>query len=279
MTKYGVTAAGIVGIGVALWLIVHYSSASRASEDRPEPDSPVGERLAWSTGRVAGMIAAAFVASGLVLGLGGRLLMRVVASTSSSAAQGRVTDADEVVGDVTIGGSVSLVIFATFAGLVGLLIYVLLRRWLPDRSLLAGLATACIGAGLLARPSGLLEPDNEDFVILSPTWLAVLLVMALMLLFGLLLAVLADSWAQSWPRPAASLKGIAGLVPLLLTIPLVIGAVITAMAIAYTTFVTPLAARTTRLRAVDAVGVWVVGALAVVGASWTFLAAGEILTI
>ncbi len=69
--------------------------------------------------------APACVAGFLVPGLGGRLFMRVLAATSGSGAQGRLTEADEVVGDITFDGSLGFVIF------VGLVIPVAAALRLP----------------------------------------------------------------------------------------------------------------------------------------------------
>ena len=48
---------------------------------------------------------AGFGAGITVLGTGGRLAMRLLALTAGPAAQGRLTEADEVVGEITVGGT------------------------------------------------------------------------------------------------------------------------------------------------------------------------------
>ena len=60
---------------------------------------------------IAAIVGAGLVAGFLVPGLGGRLFMRLMAATSGSAAQGKLTEAEEVVGEITLGGSVGFVIF------------------------------------------------------------------------------------------------------------------------------------------------------------------------
>src|SRR5438270_9353032 len=75
------------------------------------------------------------VAGVLVGGMGGRLIMRILAATSGAGAQGLQTQADETVGKVTSNGTMGLIIFAgLFFGIAGGLIYVALRRWLPGRA-------------------------------------------------------------------------------------------------------------------------------------------------
>src|SRR3954471_11589349 len=66
---------------------------------------PFGERLAVTVGRTGGMLAGAYLAGVLTIGAGIRLMMRVLAATSPDDVQGRQTEADEVIGRVTLGGS------------------------------------------------------------------------------------------------------------------------------------------------------------------------------
>ena len=56
----------------------------------------------------------------LAAGAGGRLAMRLLAVTAGDRAQGRITEADEVVGEVTVGGTIGFIVFGgLFAGLCG----------------------------------------------------------------------------------------------------------------------------------------------------------------
>ena len=226
------------------------------------------------------MVAGAVVAGVLVLGGGGRLMMRLLAVTSPDEVQGLLTDADEEVGAVTVDGTVGFVLFiGLFGGLVSLGLLVLLRRWLPDRSLLAGLFAAGIGAGIFARPTDLLNPDNRDFAILSPSWLAVTLGVGVIVLFGLTLAVMVDRWAPRWPRPTRSAKGVASALPL---VPLVVFPPMLAAVVAgtgFAAFVAPKATELPWLGRLDAVAKVVVAAIALLGATSALLAALEILTL
>ena len=278
MDRYLVSVIGVAAWGGALWLIVGLRSTRRAAPTRDPGDGP-GARLASATGRVAGMAAGGLVAGVLVLGFGGRLLMRVLAATSPDSAQGRLTEAEEVVGAITLGGTLELVLFVgVFGGVAGLVLYAVLRRWLPDRSLVAGLVTAGIGAGLLAVPSGLVDPENRDFTILDPVWLAVALCLGLIVTFALLGAVLMDRWAASWPTPDRSVAGIAGLlpfIPLLLLPPVAVG---TAGAIAWCAARPTSSAPGSRLRATDTVVRSVALAAGCAGGAWTLASASQILT-
>lgn len=273
-----VTVAGVVAWALAIALVVRWRSTRRQPATAPPDDATTGERAARATARVAGSVAGALVAGLLVPGLVGRLMMRVLAATSPDEAQGRVTDADEVVGEVTVGGTLGLVLFVGLGGgLLALAGFAVLRRWLPERSLLAGLVGAGIGAGLLARPSGLLDPENRDFAILEPTWLAVAFAVGLLVTFGLLGAVLIDRWSASWPRPSRSAVGVASVLPL---VPLVLGvtpAIAALAAIAFLTFAAPALARSQWLAPLDRVLRVLTIAAAVAGAVWTAASAAQIL--
>lgn len=278
MDRVIVTGLGVAAWGTALWLIARL----RATERVPAvaaPGSSAGARIQQSTARVAGSVAGGMVAGVLVLGFGSRLLMRILAATSPSAAQGRLTDADEVVGEITLGGTMFLVAgVGMFGGLAGVLGFSLLRRWLPHRSLAAGALGSTIGAGLVARPTGVLDPDNHDFTLLSPAWLAMVLVVAMLLTFGLLAAVLVDRWSASWPVPGRSVKGVAGVLPIALLFAAITPGVAALVAIGVGALVAPAVREARWLRAADPALRGLVWLGAGLGAIATVVAAGEILT-
>lgn len=219
MLKTGVT------IGCAAFMVVAAVLAIRLRSTQRMPPSPLtgeeafGERLAVTTGRVGGMLVGALLSGILTVGAGGRLLMRVLASTSSDGVQGRLTEADAVIGKVTVGGSVFIVVFIGMgAGVAGLALYPALRRWLPRRSTAAGVVGVAIGAGLLLRPSGLLSSSNSDFSLLGPVPLAVAIVLTTLVLFGATFGVLVDHLAPRWPRPGKSARGVMSLAPFALIV-------------------------------------------------------------
>ena len=46
----------------------------------------------------------------LIVGAGGRLAMRLLAATAGEGAQGRETEAEEIVGQITTGGTIEFVL-------------------------------------------------------------------------------------------------------------------------------------------------------------------------
>lgn len=219
MLKAGVT------IGCAAAMVAAAVLAVRLRHTRRTPSpitggEPFGERLAVTVSRTGGMLIGAYFGGVLTIGAGGRLMMRVLAATSSDDVQGLQTEADETIGEVSGGGSAFLIVgIGIGAAVVGLALFTILRRWLPDRSLAAGLVGVAIGAGLLVRPAGLISSANRDFTLIAPVALAVALCLATFVLFGATFGVLVDHLAPRWPRPGLSPHGVASVLPFTLLLP------------------------------------------------------------
>ncbi len=219
MLRAGVT------IGCAAAMVIAAVLAVRLRDTRRTPSpltgsEPFGERLAVTVGRAGGMLLGASLAGVLTIGAGSRLMMRVLAVTSSDDVQGLRTEADEVIGRVNAGGTTFLIVVVGMgAATAGLVLFLALRRWLPDRSLIAGLVGVAIGAGLLVRPSGLIASDNTDFALVEPVALAMGLCLAMIVLFGATFGVLVDRLAPQWPRPGWSVHGVVSVLPFGLLLP------------------------------------------------------------
>ena len=140
---------------------------------------------------VGGALAAGLAAGVLAAGAGGRLVMRLLALTSPEA-EGSITEAGEVVGEISLDGTLGFIVFAGLpAGFLSGVLYALLRPVLP-RGRAGG---AALGVLLLVLAGTRIEPlraDNLDFKILGPAWLAVLAFTVLALFQGLLTAALAE---------------------------------------------------------------------------------------
>jgi hypothetical protein len=176
--------------------------------------------LAVIAGVGAGVIAA---------GAGGRLVMRLLAVTAGDAAQGRITEADQVVGRISASGTVEFVAFtALFFGTATGGAYLLLRRWLPAGRA-GGLA---YGVLLLLLAGTRLEPlraSNVDFDLVGPGWLSVVAFSALVLFHGMLVAALAGRASRAVPLLAREPRAIAAHAPLLLLAPLAVVVLILAL--------------------------------------------------
>lgn len=282
-----------ITIGCAAAMIVAAVLAVRLRHTMRTPSplsgsEPFRERLAITMGRTGGMLLGAFLAGVLTIGAGGRLMMRVLAATSPDNVQGLRTEADEIVGQVSVGGSVFLIVIVGMgAALVGLALFTLLRSWLPDRSLAAGLVGVAIGAGLLVRQVGLLSSSNSDFTLVAPVTLAVALCLATLVLFGATFGVLVDHLAPRWPRPGWSPLGIASVLPFAVLLPAPPFFVAVAIAVLVGTLAPTLRYRAKRNDPVRPdvghpnarLGPVLVMALGALGSLSVVVAAGQVLTL
>jgi hypothetical protein len=165
-------------------------------------------------------VAAGVGAGILAAGAGGRLIMRLLAVTAGPAAQGRITEAEEVVGRITVDGTIGFVVFTgLFSGLATGFLYLLVRRWLPE-----GRAGGLVYGGLLlvltATRLDPLRPGNPDFDLVGPGWLSVAAFTALVGFHGVLLATLAARLSRAVPPLGSGPRAIVAYAPLLLLLPL-----------------------------------------------------------
>jgi hypothetical protein len=156
----------------------------------------------------------------LAAGAGGRLVMRLLAVTAGPDAQGRITEAEEIVGRISTDGTLGFVVFTgLFVGLVTGPLYLLLRRWLP-----AGRAGGLAYGALLLVIAGTrldpLRPGNPDFDLVGPGWVSVLAFTGLAVFHGVLVAALAARVSRTLPILGSGPGAIAAHAPLLLLLPL-----------------------------------------------------------
>jgi hypothetical protein len=220
------------GVGVAMRIAWRGRNLPLVTDRLTVPQSAVAAAQD-AVRSVATVLAAGLVAGFLVVGLGGRLVMRILGATSGDRAQGRLTEADEVVGEITFGGSLGFVLFAGLLVPAGAsLLYLAFRRFLPGPAWIGGL----IFGLLLLATFGVDDPlssDNVDFKILAPLPLAVTLVMVTALLFGVTFAALAARLDhrmgliadRGWKNKIGYLSFIALVFPLFLMVAIVYVAV------------------------------------------------------
>jgi hypothetical protein len=146
---------------------------------------------------LGGCVAAGLVVGLVVAGLGSRVVMRLLAVADPDAS-GTITENGNVVGEITAGGSLALLIFVGLPfGLVAGLVVFAVRRWLPQRPAWRGLALAAVLLGLFGGT--VIDPDNIDFRLLEPTGLALALFGLLFPAAGYGLAWLAERWGPGVP--------------------------------------------------------------------------------
>jgi hypothetical protein len=169
--------------------------AESATLGKPAVQTEPDIVAAWPLGEILRDIARGGLgglAVGLVVGgFGGRVAMRLIALLIPESA-GALTENGNRIGDITLGGSLGLIIFfGLFVGILVAVIWVVVSPWLP-RSLglriLAAIPLA-IALGTFAAVQG----SNPDFIVLGfePSVLVVLL--TLVGLVGASMAVV-DGW-------------------------------------------------------------------------------------
>jgi len=187
---------------------------------------------------VAIALVGGFWAGALVTGPAIRLIMRLLAVTAGDAAQGRITEADEVVGKINVDGTIGLIIFGgILPGLLSGAIYVVVRRWLPG-GVLGGVTFGALHLVLAATRIDPLRPGNPDFDLVGPGWLAVLTFGLAAIFHGMAVVAIANRYSHAIPPRSSSrahqLRAILPVIPpalllvpgISLLVPLAIGLLI-----------------------------------------------------
>lgn len=175
------------------------------------------------------------ISSGIIMiGFGGRLAMRVLAVTGGASAQGRITEAEEIVGAITLDGTIGFILFnGLIGGIFTGLLFVAGYRWLPRgrwRGPIFGLLLMIVFASRIEP----LRSSNPDFDIVGPGWLSILLFTTIAVLHGVMLDAVTTRYSRSLPVLPFKLKESFPYAPLLillpgfpLLVPIVLGGLIT----------------------------------------------------
>jgi hypothetical protein len=132
----------------------------------------------------------------VVAGGGARLAMRLVALADDREDFGAITGSGAFVGEITLGGTVAVLLTGLALGIVGACVYVALRPWLPARWQYRTLVFVLVvlGFGLFVTIDG----NQEDFVFLN-TAASIASFAVVLLLYGLLVPPLIDRVAPRTP--------------------------------------------------------------------------------
>jgi hypothetical protein len=183
---------------------------------------------------VGAALAAGVIAGAVVAGLGGRLAMRIIGILAGADAAGAVTANGNVVGEITVLGTLGLVGGGAFLGLFVGVLYAVARaplaplgRWRP---LVFGILM------LAVYGSAVISPENRDFRRFGPAPVSVSLFAALIVLLGAWTATLASAFDARLAPPTARPLSIAGfrlatLVAAVLAVPAVLATWNTAVSI------------------------------------------------
>ena len=209
----------VVALGlVAIWRWGHLDIETPWKDDPtwPLPTVEAWRRYLWY---VTVGVGSSLVAGLVIMGAGGRLAMRLLAVTAGDPAQGRVTEADQVVGEITLDGTIGLIVFiGVFFGFLFGMAYMLIRRWLP-RGRWGGLVYGSLLLIVFATRLDPLRPDNKDFDIVGPGWVSVTVFVLMGWCYGMLVSALAGKYSRVLPVVTKEPRVLVRYASLLLLIP------------------------------------------------------------
>jgi hypothetical protein len=164
--------------------------AVRSALESTDPPTFLG-RLAEPLRDIARGGLAGLLTGILVAGIGGRVVMRAAALLVPDAA-GRFTENGNRVGDITVSGTLGLVIGGgLFFGLAGATVWVVVSPWLPGGAKLRAVSAMPVAVALTSV--SLVQASNPDFRILRHDVATVIMLLGLVAVAGLVISLL-DSW-------------------------------------------------------------------------------------
>jgi hypothetical protein len=162
----------------------------------------LGRHVGFAT--LAGMIAGAIVG-----GVGGRIAMRVTGFVAGPSVAGVTTTNGNRVGEITLGGTIGVLLVGVALGVLGGLVYAVVEPWLRRLRPWQGVA---FGVFLLvAAGIAVLDPVNSDFSRFGSAPLNVAMFGALFLLFGILIAWVFDRLPAIAAQSATRARFVVGL--------------------------------------------------------------------
>jgi len=162
------------------------------------------------TARHSAIVGIAGVLTGFIVGgIGGRILMRIAAVAANDRVMGATTENGNRVGEITLGGTVAILIFVGIgSGLIGAIAFLISEPWLARAGKWHGLVFGGFLLAITARAG--LNADNFDFFIVGNQELNVAMFLALFLAFGLLMPPLIHTLERRLPAIHPGRPGVAG---------------------------------------------------------------------
>jgi hypothetical protein len=159
--------------------------------------------------RVSAGIVGGLAMGALIGGIGGRLAMLALRVTSDPSLHGLQTDDGFTIGRFS-GETLFLVLATAALGILGGLLYLAVRSWLPERwrAALAGVFGGIVGGAAFIRPDGI------DFTRLDPLPLAIVMFVALPAIYGVAMSLFVERLLRRDPGATGSWSWLLGLLPL-----------------------------------------------------------------
>ena len=164
--------------------------------------------LLASARRLSAGVVGGLATGALIGGIGGRLAMFLLRVTSDPSLHGVQTDDGFTIGRFS-GETLFLVLATAALGVLGGLLYLAVRPWLPERwrAALTGLFGGIVGGAAFIRP-------GIDFTLLDPLPLAIAMFIALPAIYGVAMSLFVERLLRSDPGASTSWGWLLGLVPL-----------------------------------------------------------------
>jgi hypothetical protein len=141
-------------------------------------------------------------AAGFGAGIWTRIAMRVAGALTADRNRYFLTENGEVVGRITLGGTLGLALFVAILGTIGGVLYLAIRRWIPGPPLIRA---AGFGVLLLAVFGFvLMDETSRDYQLFGPAWLNVGTFSLTYLVYGILTSIIAERLDDRMPRPDGS---------------------------------------------------------------------------
>jgi hypothetical protein len=162
----------------------------------------------------------------LIVGLGGRLFMRIAALIDPSSV-GSLTSNGNRIGDITVGGTLGFVVFFGLGfGAYGAVLWVAVSQWIPGRGASRALGSGAIAVGLASF--FVVRPDERDFRVLEPPGASVAILIAIVAVLGAVIALTDDRLRRRLPTTDPASPWVPGYLALfglgLLVAPVLVGA-------------------------------------------------------
>jgi hypothetical protein len=154
----------------------------------------------------------------VVAGGGARLAMRLIALADDRENFGQITGSEAVVGEITFGGTVAVLLTGMALGIFGAFMYLSLRAWMPSKRGYRSMSFVLIvlGFGLFLTIDG----NQGDFVFPN-TALSIVSFAVVLILYALIVPPLIDRLVPGTARPTLWRHGV---VTCVLALSLVVGA-------------------------------------------------------
>ena len=163
-----------------------------ATHDLAPAANVARRRDAWlAAWRIIAIGAFAGFAAGFLAGIWTRIAMRVAGFLTIDRHRYLLTEANARVGEITLGGTLFLAMFAAVIGIAGGVLYIAVRRWLPG----SGIVRATSYGVLLLGVFGffVMDENNQDYQLFGPVWLNVGTFSLTYIVYGVATSLIAES--------------------------------------------------------------------------------------